>query len=120
MSESTAISYPYLKYDGKDLSVNIVKLNFSDRQSCINAINEIEASIPENGQIEWITKKSGAIPTEWDGNTEFIDMFLDVLNDPSRPQNRIASQMGFTVYGSAATTSLIESGYRGGFNGAQQ
>lgn len=97
--ENTLVSYPYMTYDGKNLSVDVVKLNFDDRQSCINAINEIEANVPENGFIDWVTVKAGPIPTEPIGSSEFIDQFLEILNDPSRPMNRHESDMGYRVYG---------------------
>ena len=100
MNESTKISYPYLKWDGKELFIQFAKLNLNDKQESIDTIDEIESNVPASGHIEWVAHEGMTIPNEWNGKTEFIDMFLEILNDPIRPQNRHKSTTGFRVYGS--------------------
>ena len=94
------VEHESLEDDAEIVIINTCGFIDNAKQESIDTIDEIESNVPASGHIEWVAHEGMTIPNEWNGKTEFIDMFLEILNDPIRPQNRHKSTTGFRVYGS--------------------
>jgi hypothetical protein len=78
---------PYNTFDGTDLKLGTIGLNLQNIEESVNAINELENSVPEIGYIEWFTQID---------NPTISGQFAAILNSPSRTHSGLTR-----VYGNA-------------------